>query len=402
MLMLASVRQLSAGSRMVVALIGGRLVYRLALYTAGLGLLAFWGPTVFAGYAGAIGAVGWLFALTSSGPEKAALTFMPVGAGASLERLFIRLAVTPFALLLVGWLVTVLVAPSAGIQVAAAALMAGVGCSAVLVGLYRIHGRPLADVLAYLAIAASYGLVLALAVLAGLSVHGVLAVLIGCLLVVDLVLVIGLLRRASHERPTPAATKLALQASVVLGVGELLETAATSVLYAFLAIAGDARETSFFYVLMIVAGSMSVGWSYLLRLARPRLVSWLATASGGTGRALVRRMAAWTFGPGVLLTGALVLVAVAWGSSRPIALLTLVVEVLLYFAITAAAVVLESVDARGRHGSAGGAILQFAAVAIAAWWFIPAAGAAGAFSALCIGCLVKAAVLYRISAVVED
>jgi hypothetical protein len=83
-------------------------------------------------------------------------------------------------------------------------------------------------------------------------------------------------------------------------------------------------------------------------------------------------------------------------------LLTLVVEVLLYFAITAAAVVLESVDARGRHGSAGGAILQFAAVAIAAWWFIPAAGAAGAFGALCIGCLVKAAVLYRISAVVED
>jgi hypothetical protein len=400
--MLASVRQLSAGSRMVVALIGGRLVYRLALYTAGLGLLAFWGPTVFAGYAGAIGAVGWLFALTSSGPEKAALTFMPVGAGASLERLFIRLAVTPFALLLLGWLVTVLVAPSAGIQVAAAALMAGVGCSAVLVGLYRIHGRPLADVLAYLAIAASYGLVLALAVLAGLSVHGVLAVLIGCLLVVDLALVIGLLRRASHERPTPAATKVALQASVVLGVGELLETAATSVLYAFLAIAGDARETSFFYVLMIVAGSMSVGWSYLLRLARPRLVSWLATASGGTGRALVRRMAAWTFGPGVLLTGALVLVAVAWGSSRPIALLTLVVEVLLYFAITAAAVVLESVDARGRHGSAGGAILQFAAVAIAAWWFVPAAGAAGAFGALCIGCLVKAAVLYRISAVVED
>lgn len=402
MLMLAGVRQLSAGSRMVMALIGGRLVYRLALYTAGLGLLAFWGPTVFAGYAGAIGAVGWLFALTSSGPEKAALTFMPVGAGATLERLFIRLAVTPFALLLLGWLVTVLVAPSAGIQLAAAALMAGVGCSAVLVGLYRIHGRPLADVLAYLAIAASYGLVLALAVLAGLSVHGVLAVLVGCLLLVDVVLVIGLLRRASHERPTSAATKVALQASVVLGVGELLETAATSVLYAFLAIAGDARETSFFYVLMIIAGSMSVGWSYLLRLARPRLVSWLATAAEGTGRALVHRMAAWTCGPGVVLTGGLVLVVVAWGSSRPIALVVLAVEVLLYFAITAAAVVLESVDARGRHGSAGGAILQFAAVALAAWWFIPAAGAAGAFGALCIGCLVKAAVLYRISAVVED
>jgi hypothetical protein len=216
------------------------------------------------------------------------------------------------------------------------------------------------------------------------------------------VLLVGLLRRASHERPTPAATKVALQASVVLGVGELLETAATSVLYALLAIAGDARETSFFYVLMIIAGSLSVGWSYLLRLARPRLVSWLATASEGTGRALVHRMAAWTCGPGVVLTVGLVLVVVAWGSSKPLALAALVVEVLLYFAITAAAVVLESVDARGRHGSAGGAILQFAAVALAAWWFIPAAGAAGAFGALCIGCLVKAAVLYRISAVVED
>lgn len=401
--MLTAVRQLSAGSRMVVALIGGRLVYRLALYAAGLGLLAFWGPAVFAGYASAIGAVGWLFALTSSGPEKAALTLMPTAGGAPLERLFIRLAVTPFAVLLLAWLVTVLVAPQpVKIQVAAATLMAGVGCSAVLVGLYRIHGRPIADVVAYLAIAASYGLVLSLAVLAGLSVHGVLAVLIGCLLLVDLVLVIGLLRRAPRERATPAAARVALQAAAVLGVGELLEAASGSVLYAVLAIAGDARETSFFYVLMIVAGSTAVGWSYLLRLARPRLVGWLAQATDGIGRTVVHRMAGWTLGPGVVLTGGLVLAVVAWGPSRPLAMVTLVVEVLLYFAVTAAAVVLESVDARGRHGSAGGAVLQFAAVAVAAWWFIPAAGAAGALGALCIGCLVKAAVLRRVSASVED
>jgi hypothetical protein len=116
-------------------------------------------------------------------------------------------------------------------------------------------------------------------------------------------------------------------------------------------------------------------------------------------------MAGWTFGPGVVLTGCLVLAVVAWGPDRELAMATLVVEVLLYFSVTAAAVVLESVDARGRHGSAGGAILQFAAVATAAWWFIPAAGAAGAFGALCIGCLVKAAVLRRASAApvgVED
>lgn len=397
--MLTRLRSSTAGSRIFVTLMAGRLTYRLAMYAAGLVLLAAWGSGEFARYAAATGAVGWLFALTSSGPEKAALTFVPATGGAVLERFFIRLALLPFGVLLLGWVATVVASVPAGVQLyaAAAAMTSGVGCTAVLVALYRIREQPIADVSSYAAIATSYGLVVGLTLWADLSVHGVLAVLVGLVALVNTVLLTRLFR---STRPTGAPVTLrraALRASAVLGISELLGTASASVLYAILAINGNDRQISLFYVLMVVAGSIAVGWSYFLRLVQPRVVGWVERSGAAAGRAAVRRLTGAALGVGVPATIAVVVAAAALGSGLPVAAAALGLEILLYAAGAGAAVMLETVDARGRHGSATGAAFQFAAVALAGWWLVPAAGAAGAFAALCVGEVLRTAVLRRVA-----
>lgn len=399
--MLTRPRSTTARPRTFLTLMAGRLVYRLAMYGAGLVLLAAWGPAEFARYAAATGAVGWLFALTSSGPEKAALTFVPASGGAALERLIVRLALLPFGILLAGWAMVVALSapPGAQLYAAAAAMTSGVGCTAVLVALYRIRRQAIADVCSYVAIAAAYGLVVGLVLWAGLSAHGVLAVLVSAVALVDAVLLVGLLRlRPPRYADAPAALRrTALRASAVLGVSELLGTASASVLYAVLAIEGDDRQISLFYVLMVVAGSIAVGWSYFLRLVQPRVVGWLEVSGAAAGRAVVRRLTGATLGVGVPVTIAVVVAAAIRGGGLPVAIGALALEIVLYAAGASAAVMLETVDARGRHGSATGAGLQFAAVALAGCWLVPVAGAAGAFAALCVGEVLRTAVLRRVA-----
>ena len=136
----------------VAALVGSRMAYRLAMYGAGVAFLVLWGEREFAMYAAATGAFGWLL-LASTGPEKAALAILPRARKAVLERLFILVAVTPFALTTIGYLGVRAGSGSGAMAryLAAAAVTAGVGCCAVLVALYRVRGRPHADSLAYLA-----------------------------------------------------------------------------------------------------------------------------------------------------------------------------------------------------------------------------------------------------------
>jgi hypothetical protein len=390
---------------LVAALVAGRAAYRLALYGAGVGLLALWGPEPFAAYAAATGATGWLFALTSAGPEKAALALVPRTGGTALERLFLALATVPFAVLAGAYLLLRLVGTPISAQryAAAAAVTAGVGTCAVLAALYRMRERPHADVVAYAALAAGYLLAVCLVWTAGLSVDGVLVTLVVVVGVVVAALAVGLapgIRRG--PRAAGDAVGPALRASATLGTGELVAMAAVSALYLVLAADGDAAQISAFYVLLIVSSSLSVGWAYLLRLAQPRTVRRLEARGAADGWRLARTLSGWTAAAGATAVVALVVALLVHGRASALAFVAVAVEVALFAAASAVMLVAESLAARGRRASAGGSLVAAIVAVGGAVWLVPVAGAAGAFAALAAGEVVRTAVLHGVARPVRD
>jgi hypothetical protein len=384
------------GKPTVAALVAGRAAYRLALYGAGVALLALWGPEPFAGYAAATGAVGWLFALTSAGPEKAALALVPRTGGTALERLFLTLATVPFAVLALAYLLLRLVGaePTPQRYAAAAAVTAGVGTCAVLASLYRMRARPHADVAAYATLAAGYLLAVLLVWTAGLSVDGVLATLLVVVGIVVAVLVLGLVpgvRRA--PRAAGDAVGVVMRASATLGTGELVAMAAVSAMYLILAADGDAAQISAFYLLLVVSASFSVGWAYLLRLAQPRTVRWLEERGPSGGWRLARLLSGWVAGVGAVATATLVAALIVHGRASVLAFVAVAIEMALFAAASTAMLVAESLDARGRRASAGGALVGSVVAVGGAVLLVPVAGAAGAFAALAAGEVARTAVL---------
>lgn len=381
----------------VASLLAGRLVYRLGMYGAGLALLALWGPEQFAVYATATGAAGWLFALTASGPEKAALVLLPRAGGAGLERRFIGFAVTPAVVLTCVVAVTWgTVSPSWSRFLLAAALSTAVGGTAVLVALHRIRREPWADVVAYLTVAAGYAVAVVFAATTDAGVDEVLRVLLAVALGVVLVLVLRLWPRTTADPAPPELRRESWRAAGVLGVGELLGMAAFSVLFADFAVADDARQTSLFYVLVVVSSCFSVGLLYVLRLLQPHVVS----RSEAHGEAATWRVARRIL-VGLLVLGAPAAAACAVMATRldhavvPWAALAL--ELALFATVAVAVLLLESSGGRGRGWSAVSAVVEFLVVAAAGWWLVHHAGAAGAFTALALGVLARTAVLLRAS-----
>lgn len=380
--------------RTVAVLMAGRGGYRAALYGAGLGLLALWGADEFARYASAVGSVTWLTLLVASGPEKAALALVPRPGGPPLVRLFTVLAVLPFALCLTaGLLLAGAGHPVPARYAAAAAVTSGVGCCTVLVGLHRLHGRPLADPAAFLSIAAGYAAAVGVAIRPGATAGGVLALLVGVLTVVNVALFGGLVRRWPPTRPSRPDALAALRAAAVLGVGELLSAASVSLLYAVFAAAGDAAQTSRFYLLLVVSAVLSAGWGYLLRIRQPMVVNWLRRTGAAAGWRLAGRLLGAVLALGAPATVAL---ALATALDAPHGLLgptALTLEIVIFGTTGVALLVLENIDAGGRRWSAVGALIQFGTVAATGLVLVPAAGAVGGFVALIVGELAKAATL---------
>ncbi|MFJ8686717.1 hypothetical protein [Micromonospora wenchangensis] len=429
--------------RVVVVLLAGRGAYRLAVYAAGLALLAVWGPDEFAAYAGPVGALAWYTVAVSSGPEKAALTLIARPGGAHLHRLVRAIAVTGLAVPLAGWLLLVVAgAGDTAVRYAAAASAAGgIGCATVLVALYRLRGAPLVDGAAYLAVAVAYAVAVALA-LAGAGATQVLATLAAAGIAVNIALLVGLARGdrsppvppgatpgpgtgadtarepamqhldpAPHgggtaRRADPAADhgravgpdvpalprRDALRAAALLGVAELLGTAGASALYAALAALGDAAEISLFYVLAVVTSVVSTGWGYLLRLVQPAVADRYGRAGEPAGWRAARRTLGATIAFGLPAAVALTAAATA-GAGPGLVYPAIGVEILLFGANAVSALLLEVSGARGRRWSAQAAVVQFAVVAGTGWLLVPVTGALGGVAALVAGELVRAALL---------
>ncbi|MFY1683728.1 hypothetical protein ACN265_19545 [Micromonospora sp. WMMD730] len=427
--------------RVVMVLLAGRGAYRLAVYAAGLILLAVWGPDEFAAYAGPVGALAWYTVAVSSGPEKAALTLIARPGGAHLHRLVRAVAVTGLAVPLAGWLLLVVAgAGDTAVRYAAAATAAGgIGCATVLVALYRLRGAPLVDGAAYLAVAAAYAAAVALA-LAGAGATQVLTALAAAGIAVNVALLVGLVRgdrstpappggtpgpaagadtarepAAQHPAPHEGTTRcadsaaghgdavasdvpalprrVALRAAALLGVAELLGTAGASALYAALAALGDAAEISLFYVLVVVTSVVSTGWGYLLRLVQPAVADRYERAGELAGWRAARRTLGATMAFGLPAAVALTAAATA-GAGPDLVYPAIAVEIVLFGANAVSALLLEVSGARGRRWSAQAAAAQFAVVAGTGWLLVPVTGALGGVAALVAGELVRAALLW--------
>ncbi|MEV6521891.1 hypothetical protein AB0M43_08135 [Longispora sp. NPDC051575] len=370
--------------RTVVTLIAGRGAYRIAQQVSEVSLLALWGAHGFAPYAAATGISAWLFALTSSGVEKAALTLIPRGDGPGLERFFHRLALVPLTVCLLGWLGATAVQPggSAARYAAAATLATGIGCCAVQVALFRLRGLPHADAVAYSAIAASYGCGVLLVAATGARAPAVLAFLAGAVTLVNVVLALRL--RPPGPRLATGAWPAA-RAAAVLTVGEALAIASVSVLYAELAALSTPEQVSLFYLLVLGPVACGVLWGYLLRIWQPRTVAWLRSHGPEAGVLLARRVLRWLLPPAALATGVLVV------RPHPVAI---GVEIALSAGCVFCVYLMENLDARWRRGSAGTAVAQCATVAVAGWLLVPGAGAVGGIVAVAAGYVVQGGVLW--------
>ncbi|MEV6928958.1 hypothetical protein AB0M46_31315, partial [Dactylosporangium sp. NPDC051485] len=279
-------------ARTVAVLVAGRGVARAAQYAAGLALLAAWGPVTFAGYAAATGVMSWLFAL-SGGSERAALVLVGGPGGRRAEPLFVWFAVLPFGAALLVWPLVALLAPgtAAVTYAAAAAMYTGTGCATVLVGLWRLRGAMHADAAAFTAVAAGYGVAVALAVLGGAGVGPVLAVLAGTAGLVTAALLAALWRTVP-VRPAVSRAEAAgaVRAVVLLAAGEAVALAGIPILYAEQAGRVAAAQISAFYVAVLASGAAGMLWGYLLRLWQPRLSAWLRERPAAAG-AVVHRVA---------------------------------------------------------------------------------------------------------------
>lgn len=255
----------------------------------------------------------------------------------------------------------------------------------MLVGLFRVRGRPYLDVVAYLTLSLTYVVVVGLAARPGLGVPALLAWLVVGVAAVDAVLWF-MLRRGAPRRPGLGRPDLvaALRMVVSLAAGEVLGLVAVSVLFAELAATAPPSAISAFYVCMLIAAIAIALWPYLLRLAQPRISAWV-TARPDEARRRIARMVAAVALPGVALTVAGI-AAVRWAGSPPVLVaLALAAEVAAMIGVATAAFLIEAIDARTRAVSALGAVAGLAVVAATGAWLIPAGAVSGALVALCAG-----------------
>jgi hypothetical protein len=207
-------------------------------------------------------------------------------------------------------------------------------------------------------------------------------------LVVNAALLTGLRRpvSATEESISRAA---ALRAATVLGAAEVFGIAGVSALYATFAAAGKPAETSLFYVLVLISSAFSTGWGYLLRLAQPSVAVRIERSGEAAGWVRARQCLMWTLVGGVP-AGAVMLL---FGRSTAWAYAGIGIEIALYAANAASALLLEASGSRGRRRSASSAVVQLAAVAVTGWFLVPLAGAAGGVTALIAGELTRAGLL---------
>ncbi|MDX3101477.1 hypothetical protein [Nonomuraea angiospora] len=375
------------GARLVLSLASGRVAFRVVTYGSGIILLAAWGEEDFNRYAAAAGPMLWLTGLVAAGPEKAALKLVPRSRRTRgdlvmpLRSLCAYLPV-PFVTAVA---VAVVVAPESTptLWLAAAAGQIVLGCTLVAIALFRALGRPGRDVAHYLTLSAATAVAVGLTYVTRPSPVVYLAGLLALTAVLNTILVRGLPRYPVTG--VRRARRLLAGTAVLMGLPEVLPTAATSLLYVELALTRHAGDSGLLF-LALSGWSLLTAVSYFLQRAFQPATSLRVTGEGAVkARERAFLIARVTVGLTVVwLALAVTVLPTDLATARPLWFMAvfLLAHAPAHALASYSAFLLENVSATGLRTSAVGAATGTAAVIGTGALTVPLGGAPGAICAL--------------------
>lgn len=395
---------------MVLRLLAGRGTFRLGIQFMSVALVAVWGGHEFGTYANALGLCAWL-PLATATPEKAALKVLPRTRllTPAVARMTIGLSAAPVAVLLATLVAVVALAPTsaATTYLAAAAWAACTGLLMTLAGLHRLGGRPELDAVAFGASAAVVVAVTAVTWFTGWAPQFHLLALVAGIVVVTGWL-LAALPREWVRAPRTARRLLGrlVRTTALLGVTDVVDSLAASLIYAVLAASGQVTDSGPLYFALLASTMVCQLVFYLLRLAAPATSARLRGTGAGAGRAralgLLRHGERFGAGFAVVLA---VLVAVpdtrtvllGDGATLAVVLGVLVLfEVALFVTVMYAGYLLENTDGRVLVLTSSAALVSLLAAGVLAAVLVPPFGAVGGFVVLVLTITVKAHTLRRL------
>jgi hypothetical protein len=396
--------------RPALRIIAGRGISRACIQLSVLVLLPVWGLAEFGRYVAAVGMFAWLMLLVM-GVEKAALTALPRTRSLTGQytRMLLGRAATPLA---VTGAAAVLLAPVGGtpaLLAAAAAWMSGQGLLTVLAATHRLNDHPGRDSAAFLAMAGWVLGATALAAAGLLDPYGYLVTLLAGI-VADCA-VLALLVPALRVPPVRVRAgrrhrSLINRRIVLLGLSDVADASAVSVLYLLISAVGRPADSATLYVVIVVSSALGGLALLLLRLRQPvtslrlrgpggefglrqagRVTGWAAAVTAGTVTlALAAVLAAYA------VSGAAGVAAI--GSSRLVLAALVVVEMTVFCALLYAVNLLENTNGAILLLTSTAAIAGLAGTAFVAVLAIPVLHAVGAMLALVAGLAAKAGLLH--------
>lgn len=392
----------------VLRLLAGRGAFRVSVQVMGLVLITAWGARDYGRFANALGLMGWLNFVPSA-VEKSALKSLP---RLRLTRdavagLAVRLAAAPVLAVLAAMVVALVTAPrsAAALYLTAAAWSIAGGLLMTVSGLHRLRGKSTLDALAFTAGAVVVGVVTCVTWAVRWSPETHLVLLLAGLLVL-LGASVALLPRpwlrggGTGHRLLPAFGR----STVLLGLTELLDVIATSVVFAVLALSGRTTDSGPFYLALLVSSAFCSLLFYQLRLHQPAVSRRMRGTGAAAGRAraavLLRFVERAGIAFAVLLGAGLAVPATRVLLTAEDAYLALGVLVLVETALYAiglyAGFLVENTNSKVLTLTSGTAVVSLAATVVAAALLVPPLGPVGGFAALVFALAVKAAVLRRL------
>ncbi|RSM60634.1 hypothetical protein DMH03_17965 [Amycolatopsis sp. WAC 01376] len=397
---------------MVLRLLAGRGVFRLAIQAMGLVLITAWGAHDYGRFATALGLMTWLNFVPSAA-EKSALKCLPrlrVTRDA-VAALAVRVAFVPVLVVLVAMAVALLVAPGsdAALYLTAAGWSISGGLLMTVSGLHRFNGKSTLDALAFTAGAIVVGAVTVGTWVARWPPLTHLGLLLGGIL-----LILGFsaallprkwlrVQRIEGHRLLPAFGRT----TVLLGMTEVLDVLATSSVFGVLALAERTVDSGPFYVALLAGSAFCSLLFYQLRVHQPTISARLRGSGAAAGRAravalmkLVERGALAFLvlvGIGIVIPAArTVLTAEDTTGAYVVLGVFVLAETVLFAVLLYAGFLIENTNSKVLTLTAAASIAGLVATPLAAAALVPAMGPVGGFAAVVFAVGTRAAVLRRL------
>jgi hypothetical protein len=395
---------------MLLRLVAGRGTFRLAIQFMSVALVAVWGATTFGHYANALGLCAWL-PLAIATPEKAALKVLPRTRllTPALARMTIGVSAAPVVVLLVALLPVAVSAPTsaATTYLATAAWAACTGLLMTLAGLHRLRGRPALDAVAFGTSAVVVLAVTAVTWFTGWAPQFHLLALVAGIVVVTCWVLAALPGEwvRGPRQPRRLFPRL-VRTIALLGITDIVDAFAPSLVYAVLAASGQVTDSGPLYLALLASGVVCQLVFYLMRVGQPATSARLRGTGGNAGRARALRLLRVGERCGVGFA-AVFAVLVAVPATRAVLLgdgfslvavlgALVVFEVGQFVVVMYASYLLENTDSKILAQTSSAALVSLLAAGVLAVALVPPLGAVGGVVVLVLAVTVKAHTLRRL------